>query len=222
MAKDVVDRIVERDGGKARCRTDEIPLGSAPVRRAAATRSPRPPPRLGLDERRRRRRWSADRRARTRVLGLVAADPALGQPLSPAAPHIAAEVVHAARCEGAVTLDDVFSRRMRLSLRAKDARCRPRRWPPACWRAETGRDDAWAAAQVERLRRRGASRARRARPGRRAGRAQRDRLGQTTRLQRVDRRSAREVLARGLQRRGHVRRRHVGVEVGLVAPATRW
>ena len=55
------------------------------------------------------------------MLSLVKADPSLGELLSPWSPHIAAEVVHAARSEGAATLDDVFSRRMRLSLRSKDA-----------------------------------------------------------------------------------------------------
>ena len=43
------------------------------------------------------------------VLSLVAADPTLGLVLSPSASHIAAEVVHAARAEGAMTLDDVYT-----------------------------------------------------------------------------------------------------------------
>lgn len=148
MAKDVVDRIVERDGRKARCRTDEIPLGGTrplaqvrdEVRTAAAS--------LGLDER------VADGLVRQTgerahdVLSLVAADPSLGHVLSPSAPHIAAEVVHAARVEGAVTLDDVLSRRMRLSLRAKDAGLPAAPLAARLLAAETGQDAAWAAAQV--------------------------------------------------------------------------
>ncbi len=148
MAKDVVDRIVERDGRKARCRTDEIPLGGTQplgqvrdeVRAAAAS--------LGLDER------VADGLVRQTgerahdVLSLVAHDPALGHVLSPSAPHIAAEVVHAARAEGAVTLDDVLSRRMRLSLRAKDAGLPAAPLAARLLAAETGQDATWAAAQV--------------------------------------------------------------------------
>ena len=148
MAKDVVDRIVERDGRKARCRTDEIPLGGTQplgqvrdeVRAAAAS--------LGLDER------VADGLVRQTgerahdVLSLVAADPSLGHVLSPSAPHIAAEVVHAARTEGAVTLDDVLSRRMRLSLRAKDAGLPAAPLAARLLAAETGQDATWAAAQV--------------------------------------------------------------------------
>lgn len=149
MAKDVVDRVVERDGRKARCRTDEIPLGgtrpleqvAAEVRQAAAG--------LGLDDR------VADGLVRQHgerahdVLSLVAADPTLGRVLSPSAPHIAAEVVHAARAEGAVTLEDVMSRRMRLSLRAKDAGLPAAPLAARLLAAETGRDAGWAAAQVE-------------------------------------------------------------------------
>jgi glycerol-3-phosphate dehydrogenase len=148
MAKDVVDRIVDRDGRRARCRTDEIPLtGIRPLEQvraevlAAAAG-------LGLDER------VADGLVRQHgeraheVLSLVAGDPDLGRVLSPSAPHLAAEVVHAARAEGAVTLDDVLARRMRLSLRAKDAGLPAAPLAARLLAAETGRDDAWAVAQV--------------------------------------------------------------------------
>jgi glycerol-3-phosphate dehydrogenase len=148
MARDVVDRIVERDGRKARCRTDQIPLtGTRPLEQvrsevvAAAAG-------LGLDER------VADRLVRQHgeraheVLSLVAGDPELGQVLSPSAPHVVAEVVHAARAEGAVALEDVLSRRMRLSLQAKDAGLPAAPLAARLLADETGRDDAWAAAQV--------------------------------------------------------------------------
>lgn len=148
MAKDVVDRIIERDGRKARCRTDEIPLGGtrpwadllAEVVAAAAS--------LGLDA------PTADALVRQTgeqahaVLSLVAADPALAEVLSPAAPHIAAEVVHAARAEGASTLEDVFSRRLRLSLRARDAALPAAPRAARLLAAETGQDEQWAMAQV--------------------------------------------------------------------------
>ena len=148
MAKDVVDRIALRDGRKARCRTDEIALGGTrpwadlrdEVVAAAAS--------LGLDER------IADGLLRQTgeqahaVLSLVAADPSLGDVLSPSAPHVAAEVVHAARNEGATTLEDVFSRRLRLSLRAKDAALPAAPRAARLLAAETGQDEQWAMAQV--------------------------------------------------------------------------
>jgi len=148
MAKDVVDRIVERDGRKARCRTDEIPLsGTRPVDAlerevAAACRV------LGL---------AADvapslvrqcGETAQHVLSLVAAEPSLGERLSPAAPHIAAEVVHAARSEGAALLDDVLSRRTRLSLRAKDAALPAAPRVAALMARELGHDEAWEREQV--------------------------------------------------------------------------
>ena len=148
MAKDVVDRIVSRDGRRAPCRTDDIHLGCARpfadvvAEVAAACAS------LGI---------GGHELAETlvhqhgdsapSVLALVA-DLDLGAPLSDATCHVEAEVVYAARHEGAATLDDVFSRRTRLALRARDAAL------PAASRAarllagEIGRDDAWAGAQV--------------------------------------------------------------------------
>lgn len=47
-----------------------------------------------------------------------------------------------------MTLDDVFSRRFRLSLRAKDAGLPAAPFAARLLAAETGRDDAWADAQV--------------------------------------------------------------------------
>ncbi|MGY1706319.1 glycerol-3-phosphate dehydrogenase/oxidase [Geodermatophilus sp. SYSU D00697] len=50
------------------------------------------------------------------VLDLVRADPALGRPLPGAPAHLAAEVVHAVLVEGALHLDDVLTRRTRISI----------------------------------------------------------------------------------------------------------
>ncbi|HEX6920457.1 MAG TPA: glycerol-3-phosphate dehydrogenase [Actinomycetes bacterium] len=54
------------------------------------------------------------------VLDLVAAEPALGEPLAGAPDHLAAEVVYAARAEGARHLDDVLTRRTRVSIETFD------------------------------------------------------------------------------------------------------
>ncbi len=151
MAADVVDLLVARDGRHVECRTADIPLGGtgraydavlADVLAGCLA--------LGLTEEvgatltRQQGELAAD------VLSLVAADRSLGAELSPAAPHVAAEVVQAARHEGAATLDDVFSRRMRLSLRSRDAGLPAAEQAARLIAAETGRDDAWVAGEVAR------------------------------------------------------------------------
>jgi glycerol-3-phosphate dehydrogenase len=50
------------------------------------------------------------------VLALIREDPALGRPLSGAPGYLAAEVVHAVAAEGALHLDDVLTRRTRVSI----------------------------------------------------------------------------------------------------------
>jgi glycerol-3-phosphate dehydrogenase len=150
MAKDVVDRIVERDGLKAKCRTDEIsisgnrPMGELLAEMRGLARG------LGLPDDVAESLVRQCGETAGHVLSLVQQDRSLGAPLSPHAPHIAAEVVHAARSEGAATVDDVFSRRMRLSLRAKDAGLPAAPLAAQLLARETDRDAAWAEQQVER------------------------------------------------------------------------
>jgi glycerol-3-phosphate dehydrogenase len=55
------------------------------------------------------------------VEALLDTDPSLRRALVPGLPYLAAEAVHAARHEMAVTLDDVLSRRTRARLLARDA-----------------------------------------------------------------------------------------------------
>jgi glycerol-3-phosphate dehydrogenase len=50
------------------------------------------------------------------VLDLVRRDPALGRPLEGAPAYLAAEVVHAVTAEGALHVDDVLTRRTRVSI----------------------------------------------------------------------------------------------------------
>ena len=149
MAAEVVDLLVARDGRDAQCRTDEIPLGGtgrsyeavlADVTAGAEA--------LGLDEELAVTLTRQQGEHAAAVLSIVAQDATTGRPLSPAAPHVLAEVVQAARHEGAACLDDVFSRRMRLSLRARDAALPSALAAATVLATETGRDDAWAAQQV--------------------------------------------------------------------------
>jgi len=58
--------------------------------------------------------------ART-LLAMVAAQPALGEPLVPTLPYLKAEALYAARYEMAATVDDVLARRTRARLLARDA-----------------------------------------------------------------------------------------------------
>jgi glycerol-3-phosphate dehydrogenase len=148
MAKDVVDRIVERDGRKARCRTDEISLTGTRSYAELLEETTGTAAGLGLDAEVAESLVQQSGEAASDILSLVAADHDLGRTLSPSAPHIAAEIVQAARNEGATTLDDVFSRRFRLSLRAKDAGLPVAHDAARLLAAETGRDDAWATRQV--------------------------------------------------------------------------
>ena len=148
MAKDVVDRIVDKDDRKARCRTDEIPLsGTRPVEELVAETT-ESAAFLGLSAEVAASLVRQCGETASHVLSLVAAEPALGELLSPDAPHIAAEVVHAARSEGASTVDDVYSRRLRLSLRARDAALPSALLAARLLARETGQDEAWARAQV--------------------------------------------------------------------------
>lgn len=105
MAKQTVDRIVERDGNDARCITHELPLGMA-VAPADLVTAPE---------------W-----ARAQLAGryghiahdVLASAPELAEAIVPGRPDVLAEVVYAARREQARTIGDVLLRRTRLALTA--------------------------------------------------------------------------------------------------------
>ena len=96
MAKMAVDRIVEREGREAPCRTDEIPLGM-PVDAGRAAGG------AGVDEETREHLASRYGHAAHQVMGLAADDPALASAISPDLPDIVAEAAFAARHEQAHT-----------------------------------------------------------------------------------------------------------------------
>jgi glycerol-3-phosphate dehydrogenase len=109
MAKLAVDRIVEREGREARCRTDEIPLGE-PVDPDALPDAPT----IGEESRHHlARRYGHAARL---VVRLAAAAPELGRRISPDLPDVAAEAAYAAAHEQARSLADVLLRRTRLGL----------------------------------------------------------------------------------------------------------
>jgi glycerol-3-phosphate dehydrogenase len=108
MAKLAVDRIVEREGREAPCRTEEIPLGM-PMDAADL-------PGDHVDEEVREHLAARYGFAARDVLELVAAEPALGRRISPELPDIVAEAAFAVRREQARSVGDALLRRTRLGL----------------------------------------------------------------------------------------------------------
>jgi glycerol-3-phosphate dehydrogenase len=120
MAKLVVDRLVERDGRHAPCRTHEIPLG-APVDPQALHRvNSDGVPADAYGALAARYGYAAHR-----VLAHAAEDPRLSQPILPGHPDLLAEAPFSARHEQAGSVADVLFRRTRLALLAAPQLCDP-------------------------------------------------------------------------------------------------
>ncbi len=109
MAEQTVDRIVERDGREAECRTEEIPLGMPARDEDLETE-------LELPEGAREQLAFRYGHAARRVLDLCEARPELAAPILPGHPDLLAEAVLAARSEQARSVADVLLRRTRLGL----------------------------------------------------------------------------------------------------------
>jgi glycerol-3-phosphate dehydrogenase len=112
MAAQVVDRIVERDGREAECRTDDIPLGMSARKGDLETDVDLPD---GATDQLAFRYGHAARA----VLDLCEERSELAEPIVPGQPDLMAEVVIAARREQARTVGDVLLRRTRLGLVAE-------------------------------------------------------------------------------------------------------
>jgi glycerol-3-phosphate dehydrogenase len=111
MAKMAVDRIVERDGREAPCRTHEIPLG-LPASDDDLV------PVEGVDEQTHALLAHRYGHAARDVLELAASDERLARRIVPELPDLVAEGPFAALNEQASTLADVLLRRTRLGLLA--------------------------------------------------------------------------------------------------------
>ncbi len=116
MAKLVVDRLVERAGLQAPCRTHEIPLGE-PVDPATLTRVE------GVPEESYAALAARYGHAAAGVLEMAAGHPQLAAPILPGLPDLLAEVPFAARHEQARSAGDVLLRRTRLGLLAGRELC---------------------------------------------------------------------------------------------------
>jgi glycerol-3-phosphate dehydrogenase len=116
MAKLVVDRMVEREGREAECRTDDTPLGMA-----AADGDLDPPDGLSEDDLPERYRDLLALRyghAGRDVLRLAGERPELARPIVEGQPDLLAEAAIAARVEQARSVADVLLRRTRLGILA--------------------------------------------------------------------------------------------------------
>jgi glycerol-3-phosphate dehydrogenase len=111
MAKLAVDRLVERDGRLARCRTQEIPLG-APIEPSELHRVE------GVSDDSYRVLAGRYGYVAERVLDIAATRGELAQEIVPGLPDLLAEAPFAARNEQARTVGDVLLRRTRLGLLA--------------------------------------------------------------------------------------------------------
>jgi glycerol-3-phosphate dehydrogenase len=140
MAQLTVDRLVEREGRDAPCRTAELPLGMEA--RPADLEAPD-----GVGEEALSQLAFRYGHASRRVLALARERPELAAPIVPGRPDLLAEVVLAARHEQARSLADVLLRRTRLGiLAAPELRDPEARRPIA---AAMGAELGWSAAQVE-------------------------------------------------------------------------
>ena len=116
MAMHVVDRMVERDGREAPCRTGDIPLGM--TARPEDLEPPGPISEADLPEGWKELLGFRYGHAARDVLQVAAAAPQLAAPIVPGQPDLLAEAVIAVRREQARSVGDVLLRRTRLGLLA--------------------------------------------------------------------------------------------------------
>lgn len=121
MAKDAVDAAVHGlDRRVAPCCTEEVPLAGAAGYPALWNGRASLAARTGLHVARVEHLLGRYGTLTEELLDLIAADPSLGEPLTGADDYLRAEVVYAASHEGARHLDDVLTRRTRISIETFD------------------------------------------------------------------------------------------------------
>jgi glycerol-3-phosphate dehydrogenase len=145
MAKQAVDRVVEREGREAPCRTEQIPLGM-PV-------DPGELPAVeGVDRESVEHLASRYGYAAFDVLEHAGESAELAQRIVPGLPDLVAEAAFAVRREQAASLADALLRRTRLGLLAARELCGDSGGAEAAARAmgaELGWDEAQVVREVE-------------------------------------------------------------------------
>jgi len=141
MAKLAVDRIVEREGRQAPCRTHEIPLGLA----VEADALPRVE---GVPEEAYAQLAGRYGYAARDVLTLAAERGELAQPMLPGLPDLLAEATYATRLEQAGTVGDVLLRRTRLGLTGARGLLAPGEEAVERVAAVVGAEQGWDGARV--------------------------------------------------------------------------
>lgn len=121
MAKDAVDEAVHGlDQRVAECVTENVPLIGAEGYNALWNARARIAKRTGLHVARVEHLLNRFGAMTQEILDLITEDPSLGEPLGGADDYLRAEVVYAASHEGARHLDDVLTRRTRISIETFD------------------------------------------------------------------------------------------------------
>ncbi|MFD7220837.1 glycerol-3-phosphate dehydrogenase/oxidase [Streptomyces sp. NPDC059892] len=121
MAKDAVDEAVHGlDQRVAECVTEDVPLLGAEGYHALWNARARMAARTGIHVARVEHLLNRYGTLVEELLELIAADPGLGRPLAAADDYLRAEIVYAASHEGARHLDDVLTRRTRISIETFD------------------------------------------------------------------------------------------------------
>jgi len=143
MAKMTVDRIVEREGRDAPCRTHQIPLGMT----VDAAELPRV---AGVDETAYGQLAGRYGHAAHEVLRVAGERPELAAAIEPGMPDLLSEAAHAARNEQARTVGDVLLRRTRLALTAARDVCAPGAGAPRRVAAVLAAELGWDAERTER------------------------------------------------------------------------
>ncbi|KUL49555.1 glycerol-3-phosphate dehydrogenase [Streptomyces sp. NRRL F-4489] len=147
MAKDAVDEAVHGlDARVAECVTENVPLAGAEGYQALWNARARIAARTGLHVVRVEHLLNRYGALTEELLELVVADPDLGRPLAAADDYLRAEVVYACTHEGARHLDDVLTRRTRISIETFDRGTRSAREAAELMAPALG----WDGAQVER------------------------------------------------------------------------
>ncbi|SEG62960.1 glycerol-3-phosphate dehydrogenase [Actinacidiphila yanglinensis] len=121
MAKDAVDEAVHGlDRKVAPCCTEDVPLLGAEGYQALWNGRAATSARTGVHVARIEHLLNRYGTLAEEVLALIAEDPSLGEPLPAADDYLRAEIVYAAKSEGARHLEDVLTRRTRISIETFD------------------------------------------------------------------------------------------------------